>query len=390
MITDHNRSWYLFKKSFEIFPYAPGDPPVVAAKGLGPFYDRLHAKAGPLKRLLHVLTRPALKLWVWRRTHTVAKAHDIPPEVMRPAAAIARRRLIDPQEVLINHIDEARADAYIRRFEEATISRRLAPQYWRDDCVLQDKIRFAEACHAAGLIHPALRAYCRAGKVTVNSLPAGGRVFVKPAGGTGGVGAAIFDVANIETEAELARRLEAEAGVGVDWLAQDLLATHPSLREAALSALSCMRIVTILNEEGVPELVAASYKVATDKGAIVDNAASAGFRIGIDPETARLRKGAAKKNPKEYSENPANGARFEGLEVPFFAEGKALALTAHATDAFRIYPYAGWDVAITEDGPILIEGNPKATMTSAQRPGLMVMDPARFTDLIGMHLDRVS
>ena len=390
MITDHNRGWYLFKKSFDLFPYRTGAPPVLAAKAISPFYARLFEQAGPLRRMQYRINGPLLKFWFRYREGVVAKKHNIPAAEMAEAAKIARAHCIDPNEVLINHIDETRAAAYIRRFEEATISRRIAPQYWADDCVLQDKIQFSNCCHEAGLPHPDLLAFARDGEITVNAPPKGDRIFVKPAGGTGGVGAQIIDMTGVSDLAALKAKLEAAAGTNVDWLAQDLLTTHPALKDIALNALSTMRIVTLLNEEGAPELVAASYKCATSTEAIVDNAASAGFRIGVDPATGVLRKGAAKKDPHEYAVNPANGAQIEGVQLPFFEEAKAVALAAHGTAAFAVYPYAGWDVAITADGPILIEGNPKATMTSAQRPGLMVMAPERFVGLIGMHLDRVS
>ena len=69
------------------------------------------------------------------------------------------------------------------------------------------------------------------------------------------------------------------------------------------------------------------------------------------------------------------------------AEAAALVRRAHET-AFPDYVYAGWDVALTEAGPVQIEGNAKATMTSAQRPGLTIMAAERFQTLLAQNLAR--
>ena len=392
MIRIHNRRWYFLKKSVELFPRsAPGAArPFAAADGLQKHYQRIWDAAGPLRRGWFVLQRLAFLAWLPRRTRTLAAKHGLGEAERSDLYALARRRWFDPRDLIVNEIrDDAGCDRIIRRFEEAAVIRRLNPQYFDGACEMDDKIAFADRCRRHGLPHPELRAVCRNGEVEVRGMPATDSVFVKPAHGTGGFGAAIVDVRGADTPEELKTLLEREAGTGVDWLAQDRLRNHPTVEEFALSALSTMRIVTIRDEHGAAETVAAALKIAVVAGAIVDNAAADGFRIAIDLETGRLGRGAAKAGSRQEGANPVNGVVFEGRRLPYVAEAVALARRAHDV-AFADYVYAGWDVAILEDGPILIEGNAKATMTSAQRPNLMAMAPERFQSLIAFHLENAA
>jgi hypothetical protein len=53
-----------------------------------------------------------------------------------------------------------------------------------------------------------------------------------------------------------------------------------------------------------------------------------------------------------------SGASIVGFRVPYFRE--AVALVNQVSPVVPQVPYIGWDVAITPQGPILIEGNPNS------------------------------
>jgi glutathione synthase/RimK-type ligase-like ATP-grasp enzyme len=56
-----------------------------------------------------------------------------------------------------------------------------------------------------------------------------------------------------------------------------------------------------------------------------------------------------------FSAHPATGTVFKGFKIPFYAEAEEL-----VRQAARTVPeirYAGWDVAVTETGPLFIEAN---------------------------------
>ena len=55
-----------------------------------------------------------------------------------------------------------------------------------------------------------------------------------------------------------------------------------------------------------------------------------------------------------YATHPDTGFRFAGFEVPYFPEVLAAAKNAAAHVPHELI---GWDIAVTEAGPVIIEGN---------------------------------
>jgi hypothetical protein len=53
--------------------------------------------------------------------------------------------------------------------------------------------------------------------------------------------------------------------------------------------------------------------------------------------------------------HPVTGVAFDGFQLPYWAEVRDL--VTRGARAFEKLPALGWDVAIAEDGPILIETN---------------------------------
>ncbi|MEO0362882.1 MAG: hypothetical protein AAF322_17300, partial [Pseudomonadota bacterium] len=215
MIRPHSRFWYFLKKSFLIFPLAPAgeraERPYLAARGLHAFYDEIWAAAGPLQRLWFRLGRVGFMTWIARRADSFGARHGVDPERRRAVSALAKKRFVDPRDILVNDFStEAETELYIRRFEEAAINRRLNPQYWDGTCEMDDKIAFARRCDEHGLPHPPLRAVCRGGEVEALSLPEAEEVFVKPLHGTGGIGAQAYRVDGIERLEALAATLREE------------------------------------------------------------------------------------------------------------------------------------------------------------------------------------
>ena len=76
--------------------------------------------------------------------------------------------------------------------------------------------------------------------------------------------------------------------------------------------------------------------------------------------------------------HPDSGERIEGTPVPFFSE--ALVVCRRAHQLIGRAPLIGWDVAITANGPILVEGNHMfGTEVSQVAHGSPLAQPAYVT-----------
>ena len=121
-------------------------------------------------------------------------------------------------------------------------------------------------------------------------------------------------------------------------------------------SINTYRIVTI-NKNGEPYVLTSILRVGTSKSGNVDNWAAGGLALGIDNETGNLKKWGYYKPQygTKTSEHPDTGVVFEETTAPSYQEAVRIAIDA----ARRFYGVRaiGWDIAITENGPIFIEGN---------------------------------
>ena len=127
---------------------------------------------------------------------------------------------------------------------------------------------------------------------------------------------------------------------------------HPAMARIHPLSINTIRVVTIQIEGrvGIPFLC-----LRTGNGNRVDNLNSGGFAAKIDPETGIVCSDGVGKFNRASALHPLTGIAFKGYKIPMFQEVLAL---AHAA-ALRA-PHVGlvgWDVAISNQGPILIEGN---------------------------------
>ena len=61
------------------------------------------------------------------------------------------------------------------------------------------------------------------------------------------------------------------------------------------------------------------------------------------------------KIDKKVLAHPDSKTVFEGYKIPYFNE--AIEMAKNASSLFYGFASIGWDIAITENGPVIIEGN---------------------------------
>lgn len=139
---------------------------------------------------------------------------------------------------------------------------------------------------------------------------------------------------------------------------QTRLPTHGALDLLSPGALPTLRIVTCLDERGAPEICDMALRLSAGGPRPVDNFNAGNLVLAVDAN-GRCGPGwrsGGKRPPSRHSRHPATGAGIEGMMLPDQAAARTLAIRAH--DRFRHgFTLIGWDIGLTAQGPVLIEGN---------------------------------
>ena len=134
---------------------------------------------------------------------------------------------------------------------------------------------------------------------------------------------------------------------------ESLVIQHPDMNVLCAKSVNTMRVMTF-NNHGKPRILWMCLRVGNGINSI-DNFHAQGMAVNIDMETGKLVGNAIDKDLNEFVEHPITHVKFDGFQIPCFEEAKKLALKA-CTENDKIL-VVGWDVAISEDGPVMIEGN---------------------------------
>lgn len=142
------------------------------------------------------------------------------------------------------------------------------------------------------------------------------------------------------------------------FLIQETVKQHPEMNKLNPSCVNTIRIDTFIDKEGNVEIMSAFLRMSTTN-LHVDNITSGGFRVGVDLQSGRLKKyaysGFGSVGTLVLTEHPVTKTVFENFSIPYFEEAKEMLLkTASLMPGLRL---VGWDMAISETGPVLIEGN---------------------------------
>lgn len=255
-------------------------------------------------------------------------------------------RLYDP-------IHRTRPGQYINQRQNGRmLSRMLDP-----DALLWDKRAFARACADHGLPTIPLLAEWRDGSLEsfVDDWP--DELYSKPARSKygGGVDVRAWKGGRAVVP-ELTRFLEEHIGER-GAVVQPCITNHEDLVPYSNGRLSTMRLTGCHMPDGTVELLLPTLRMPVGS-ATLDNFGQGNLVAPIDPKTGRLGTGLSRDRDGVVSSvetHPDSGAVIAEGCVPFFEEACALCRRAH--HAFPFPRMVGWDVAITREGPVLVEGN---------------------------------
>lgn len=146
------------------------------------------------------------------------------------------------------------------------------------------------------------------------------------------------------------------------FVVQQRVHNHPALRELSdTDYLQTIRLITAISPERDVEILVGNFKIIGGS-ATTDNYAAGrtgNLTAEIILESGRLGavmglgEGGLRQSRQEL--HPKTGRRFAEFELPYWRETCALA--RRAARHFLPLLTIGWDIAVTPDGPLLIEGN---------------------------------
>ena len=164
---------------------------------------------------------------------------------------------------------------------------------------------------------------------------------------------------------------------------------HPYASSIHPHCVNTIRVLTLKDPDTGQHFIAgAAHRFGTQRTGCVDNFGRGGLSALVDIETGIL--SAAKSNPGFYpcDRHPRHcdsGAAIEGVSVPYWQQAKDLCIKV--TTAIPGMVHVGWDVAITADGPVIVEGNARIAnpnLIQAHRPLLTNPRIRRFYEYHGV------
>jgi hypothetical protein len=338
--------------------------------------------------------------------------------LLRQVAAqwtLMHRYRIDPSVYYSSHLYElphglAACEDYVGRDEIKNGLMKqlhwLQPKVYGKRISLGDKALFTRHCIAAGLpVAPVLAVVARGSwtftgdrrnETDFRSLDCD--LFIKPLWGRGARGTEWFIwmgkdrysdrrgrvLSRAKVLGHLTKRSRKEA-----LLIQPRLVNHPEIADLARDSLMVFRVFTCLDEHQQPHVTHAMLRILGKLEPSWSQNVEYGARV--DLATGRLDQLCDDYHfapDAWWDRHPFTGASVTGRSVEQWPAIAALAKAGHRVLVDRTV--IGWDIALTPDGPVIIEGNAYPDTHFLQRVHRQLIGDSPLAPLLGLHLTRLA
>lgn len=139
------------------------------------------------------------------------------------------------------------------------------------------------------------------------------------------------------------------------YLIEEGITQHKDMNKLSLNSINTIRTGTVINEKGEVSVIYMVLRVSqTDS--YLDNGSLGGYWTLLS-EDGVIDKPLYTNVPLEsiITKNKLTGFDYMGFQIPMIKELKELAIKA--ASLHKELRYIGWDIAISEDGPLIIEAN---------------------------------
>ncbi len=177
-------------------------------------------------------------------------------------------------------------------------------------------------------------------------------LFVKFTKEMGGKGCYLLTKRNLKTEIDT-------YGFSIlsnNCIHQEVVIQHNEISRIYPHSINTIRFDTYVDKNKQAHILSAFMRFGSG-GSVVDNGSAGGIYLSVDLEKGKL-KGCCHQlmqyGGKQLASHPDTEIIFDGYDIPFFKESCELIKKTVSVIPDRII---GWDIAISKDGPIIIEGN---------------------------------
>ena len=324
---------------------------------------------------------------------------------MRDMTSLWFRQGIDPPSYYaFNFYDGDRgleAPHYLTRFETKnglfkTLNTRKKCPYAKSE--MNNKSLFAACCHEAALPHPTTIARIDNGRLLFDGPHSNMHqdLFCKRTEGMGAKGTRQFKYlspgAYLDESGEVTSQNQiietlAELSQKHPMLMQPWLKNHDEIADIALDSLLTFRVITVMNEQGLPETTLAMLRLLSTLEPQWSHLPDGEYAAPINLKTGHLgllTGDNLKTSRIRYSKHPVTGNQIYGRVVNQWSTVQTLAIQAHK--AFPHRALVGWDIALTPIGPVLLEGNTNFDVMFLQRVHDAPAAASRFGSLLNYHI----
>lgn len=242
-----------------------------------------------------------------------------------------------------------------------------------DSTILRNKLFFESVARSIGIPTPDNIAYSDNGRLILLHKASGtfvgwnqvaqefpeGFVYMKPIDGECGSGILKIEIRSdnifIDGQAYDGDYLKNLCRKG-HYIFQARLVQHPEMSRIYPYSVNTIRMTTVRNlQTGEIEILPPTLRIGAH-GSYIDNFSKGGVIVAMDTKSGKLDEWGFFKPMYGFKSkvHPDTNVEFSSFIVPFYQEAKEVAKFFHS---FLNLHSIGWDIAITDNGPVFIEGN---------------------------------
>lgn len=185
----------------------------------------------------------------------------------------------------------------------------------------------------------------------------GKSIIIKPVKGSAGRGIVVayakqdkvyIKTGNVERNIDEFKLLERA-------IIQEVIQQDDTIANISSSSVNTIRTVTLYTNSNDAIVISATMRFGVG-AAYVDNWSAGGVAVGVDCKAGKLMEVAYDKKGRQYLMHPGSKFLFNGFQIPRWSEVVSMSVEVQKKCPF--FKLLGLDIAITNNGPVLIEINP--------------------------------